>query len=639
MFANKRVFISGGAGVIGQCLTKRLAASGAVVLVGDLKPIPAEFPSNIQYRRGDLNHMEANELTAFAPDIFFHLAATFERSQETPEFWEENYQHNVRLSHHLIDLCRSHKGLTKVVFASSYLNYQAELYTFNTPADKAVILSEDSPVKPRNLCGAAKFYHEAELKFLTSIANVSFEAVSARIFRSYGKGSRDIVSRWAKDALDGKKISIFAEEGMFDYIFADDVAQGLLRLAAPGITGIVNLGRGEGRRVRELIEIMGRNFPELKKECVPTNISYEASEADMERFDKLTGWHPQRRLEDTVPEIIQFLRHHDVPKASPPVRILVTSISRKIPMIQAIRKGVDKFSNQNEIHGADSDTRCLGRRFVDNFWHMPPIKDLRAADIVSYCTRHGITAIIPSRDGELSFFAQIASELKRQGINVMISPPEAVRICLDKFEFFRTLHQETECPPIPTSLTPDDFDSGPFAVKERFGAGSANLALGLDLKSAIEHAAKLQEPVFQPIISGLEYSIDVYLTMEGVAKGAIARIREQVVKGESMITTTKRHTVLEEACINTARRLGLYGHVIFQAIEDNNGELHLVECNCRFGGASTLSVAAGLDSFYWFLTEAHGDDCAALPFLRSKEELRQVRYPADLIEVSDGHCV
>ena len=100
---NKRIFISGGAGVIGRELAKRLVDKNAIVLVGDLLPIPDDFPKEILYRQGDLNYLTQREIDSFNPEIFFHLAATFERSVETYEHWEKNFWHNVRLFFMLIE--------------------------------------------------------------------------------------------------------------------------------------------------------------------------------------------------------------------------------------------------------------------------------------------------------------------------------------------------------------------------------------------------------------------------------------------------------------------------------------------------------------------------------------------------------
>jgi carbamoyl-phosphate synthase large subunit len=75
----------------------------------------------------------------------------------------------------------------------------------------------------------------------------------------------------------------------------------------------------------------------------------------------------------------------------------------------------------------------------------------------------------------------------------------------------------------------------------------------------------------------------------------------------------------------------LTGHALFQLIEDEEGSLNILECNCRFGGASSLSVAAGLDSFYWFFRECLGDDLSGVPYLPSPDGWRQIRYAEDKI--------
>ena len=80
-----------------------------------------------------------------------------------------------------------------------------------------------------------------------------------------------------------------------------------------------------------------------------------------------------------------------------------------------------------------------------------------------------------------------------------------------------------------------------------------------------------------------------------------------------------------------ADTLNLYGHAIFQIIEDWEGHFHVIECNPRFGGASTASVAVGLDSFLWFLMESAGINLEGVPFLRSQKDIKQIRFMTDKI--------
>ena len=51
------VFVSGGAGVIGQQLVPLLLENQYRVIVGDLKPKPRNFIKEVVYLQGDLNEL------------------------------------------------------------------------------------------------------------------------------------------------------------------------------------------------------------------------------------------------------------------------------------------------------------------------------------------------------------------------------------------------------------------------------------------------------------------------------------------------------------------------------------------------------------------------------------------------------
>jgi carbamoyl-phosphate synthase large subunit len=141
----------------------------------------------------------------------------------------------------------------------------------------------------------------------------------------------------------------------------------------------------------------------------------------------------------------------------------------------------------------------------------------------------------------------------------------------------------------------------------------------------------LNSPIFQPFIDSSEVSVDLYIGKDGICKGVVARTRQLVVNGESQITRTIRNEKLEIMCVKIAEQLGIYGHAVFQVLIDDQDNYYIIECNTRFGGASSLSLAAGLDSFYWFLLESNGYTVGPELFVRSPEEKTQVRYAEDLI--------
>ena len=170
-----------------------------------------------------------------------------------------------------------------------------------------------------------------------------------------------------------------------------------------------------------------------------------------------------------------------------------------------------------------------------------------------------------------------------------------------------------------------------FVVKERHGAGSLSLGLNLPYAAAVAHAQTLREPVFQPFIHGREISVDGYVDQTGRVHGLVARTRDVVVRGESQVTTTIHDDALVARLAPMVAKLGLYGPFVLQALLIDDGSLHIIECNCRFGGASTLGIAAGVDSFFWFLQEAAGADLQKFPFRPAAGPLRQVRAAADVV--------
>lgn len=309
------------------------------------------------------------------------------------------------------------------------------------------------------------------------------------------------------------------------------------------------------------------------------------------------------------------------------LHVLVTSISKKVPLIKAVRKALHFFGPTCRLFGADSNANCIGQYFVDHFWHSLKIEDLSKWDILEYCKKHDIRAIIPTRNEELLFWSEMEEFLCSNQIHVMVSPLDSLKNCLDKFLFYDCL-TKTQIKTPDTAMDLSKLKGDLFVVKERNGAGSKGIGLKLTKEAALNHAKTLQNPIFQSFIPGPEYSVDLYITKTGLVNGVIARKRLLVVEGESQITETVTHKDLEELSKKAALKLSLKGHVLFQIIQSEIDKSYsIIECNPRFGGASTLSILAGLDSFRWFFHEALHEKLPT--FKRSPNEIRLVRHAED----------
>lgn len=311
-----------------------------------------------------------------------------------------------------------------------------------------------------------------------------------------------------------------------------------------------------------------------------------------------------------------------------PFNLLVTSAAAKIPLLQAALKAAQQIHPQCRVFAGDSNVQALSGYLVDDFWQMPPTQDIYLEALLQGCKERNIHLILPTRDGELLFWARHAEALKKAGIQVLVSSATSIERCLDKLAFSR-FGQKHHLPFIPSYLQPNDALTDRWVVKERFGAGSRSLGLNLSREEALVHAQELEAPIFQPFVAGKEISIDAWLDQAHRVKGLVPRYRELVSNGESQVTTTFRDPALEQQIQFILEQLQLSGPVVMQAILGEQQQLHIIECNPRFGGASTASIAVGLDSLYWSMQEALGVNLADDPFVRLPD-ITQIRAPQDI---------
>ena len=310
------------------------------------------------------------------------------------------------------------------------------------------------------------------------------------------------------------------------------------------------------------------------------------------------------------------------------LRVLITSASRKAPLVEAMRVAALRVDPAASVVAGDRDPLAGTRLVADEFWEMPPADDASAADLLAGCVRRSITAVLPTRDGELAFWARHRAAFAAERIAVLVSDHAAVAACLDKLEFSR-MGARHGLPIIPSWESLPEGASGSLVVKERFGAGSRGIGLALPREAALRHALGLRDPIFQPYEPGPELSIDGWMDRHGVPAGLVLRRRDRVSGGESQVTTTFRDPAIESAAAAAFTALRLRGHAVMQAVVAADG-IRIIECNPRFGGASTASIAVGLDSLHWSLRESI-DPSWSPAFERAALEVRQFRLPRDII--------
>lgn len=311
--------------------------------------------------------------------------------------------------------------------------------------------------------------------------------------------------------------------------------------------------------------------------------------------------------------------------------VLVTSSGKKASLIRAMQHAAGRMVPRFTVMAGDSDGCAISQYVADAFWQMPQTSEENTETILTGCKERGIRVILPTRDGELMFWARNRDRFQAEGITVLISPAESVSMCVDKLAFAEFCVSRG-IPCAATDLDPDKLGPGLYVVKERYGAGARKIGLGLDRESALRHAATLTAPVFQHQLHGQEISIDAWLDGAHRVHGLVLRRRDVVANGESQITSTFRDEAIEGLASAALTKMKLRGPVVLQGFLDAQRQLKIIECNARFGGASTASIAVGLDLLYWSLLEANSDKCRPPRFCRFKNEVRQIKVTADIWE-------
>jgi carbamoyl-phosphate synthase large subunit len=309
--------------------------------------------------------------------------------------------------------------------------------------------------------------------------------------------------------------------------------------------------------------------------------------------------------------------------------ILISSASKKLPLIHAMQSAAHRTGFILKVISGDSSNSSLAKYLDENFWLMPKINDDALEQILNGCIERNIRIVLPTRDGELNFWATHEKYFATHGIHIIVSPLEAISKCIDKLAFSE-FGQDIGLSVVKTAVEINEITATRFVTKERYGSGSREVGIDLDINGAQEHANKLTHPVFQPFIDGIELSADAWINQSHHVKALVLRRRDLVINGESSVTTTVTNTKVENEVKYCLEKFKLRGPVVLQGILDYSNQFHIIECNARFGGASTAGIAAGVDSLYWSIIEALGGNVNEIPFNRINGQLRQIRIAKDI---------
>ncbi len=273
-FQGQKILVVGGAGFVGSGLVRNLLPHDPkqVLVVDNLLSAEREnLPKHaaVEFVHGSICD---DRLLAALPkdlDYVFHLA-TFHGNQNSIADPLADHENNTLTTLKLFDRLKGRTNLKKVVYSSAGCTVAEKTYgdAQATTEDAPVSLYLDSPYQISKVIG--EFY--ANYYWMRH----KLPVVKARFQNVYGPGEmlgagawrgtpatvwRNVTPTFVYKSI--KHMPLPLENGgdaSRDFIFVDDIAEGLMRCAAFGEpSGVYNLASGQETTIRELAETINRH--------------------------------------------------------------------------------------------------------------------------------------------------------------------------------------------------------------------------------------------------------------------------------------------------------------------------------------------------------------------------------------------
>ncbi len=301
---DKRVFVTGATGLVGQWLTRALIARKAhpVLLVRDNLPAMYEFVDLCAIVRGDVRDQATIEraLNEYDIETVYHLAAQADVTYAN-EHPANAFSTNVQGTVSVLEAVRRIKPTAMVVLASSDKAYG--------DSDR-LPYTEDTPLEGRNPYDCSKSC--ADLVALSYLHTFGLNVAITRCGNIYGGGDLDwkrLVPNTVRRLLRGQTPVIYGcGTETRDFFYVEDVVGAYLTLAEKDARGPYNFSMGDEITVRRMIEtickLMDRQVHIQTLNNPHGMIAHQVLDSSRARVE--LGWSPLFTLEEGLRKTIAW---------------------------------------------------------------------------------------------------------------------------------------------------------------------------------------------------------------------------------------------------------------------------------------------------------------------------------------------
>ncbi len=298
------------------------------------------------------------------------------------------------------------------------------------------------------------------------------------------------------------------------------------------------------------------------------------------------------------------------------MNILITSVGRRRYMIDFLR---DALNGAGEVHVSNSQYTYVFE-YADKSVITPLCFDEEYIPFLKeYCEKNDIKLIISLFDVDLPVLSANKAVFEDIGIRVVVSDPDVISVCNDKWETYKFLSENNFYTPKTYINLEEALDelsnnviSYPVVVKPRWGMGSIgvftadneeelrvfykkakkamiNSYLKYESKADFEHSIIIQERLL-----GQEYGMDVINDLEGNYVSSVIRRKIAMRAGETDIAEIENNSIIMTESTRLGKILKHIGNLDCDVFLVDNVP-YILEMNARFGGGYPFGHMAGVN--------------------------------------------
>lgn len=297
--------------------------------------------------------------------------------------------------------------------------------------------------------------------------------------------------------------------------------------------------------------------------------------------------------------------------------VLLTSVGRRSYLVKYFKEALQGIG---KIYVSNSNAYSPAFVFADDYVVTPLIYDNKYIPfLIDYCKNNDIKLIVPLFDIDVYMLSQNKTIFQKNGIAVIVSDIETVKICNDKWKMIKFLKQNGLDVPhtyIKINDCINDLENDvikfPVIIKPRWGMGSIGIYQADDIdelkifynkvKKDIEKSYLKYESnqdiecnvILQEKIIGQEYGLDVINDLNANYKNTIVKKKLAMRAGETDCAVVVNDTTLKNLGKKLSEQTKHIANLDIDIIVSENG-YYVLDLNARFGGGYPFSYMVGVN--------------------------------------------